>query len=204
MLDQAFSGVLRLAKEWAFPVSKETCERVGLYLTLLLQWNHRVNLTGARELGELVGDHLPDSFALAKLAPLSASVVDIGSGGGLPALPFAILRPDCRVTMVEPRAKRIAFLNMAARSCACGLVKVVRARLEDQPPHAHLVAASRATFCPEDWLKLAPELLSPGGVGIVFAVEPVDPGPSPRRLVDSIRYHTASGAPRWCGSFCFT
>ena len=204
MLDEAVAGVLKLSKEWAFPVSEETCERVANYLTLLLQWNQRVNLTGARELRELLGDHLPDSFALARLSPQGASVVDIGSGGGLPSLPFAILRPDCHVTMVEPRAKRIAFLNMAVRSCACDFVKVVRGRLEDLPHSAYLVAASRATFSPQDWLQLAPELLVSGGIAVVFAVDPVDAGPSPVRLVDSIQYRTASGTPRWSGSFCFT
>jgi 16S rRNA (guanine527-N7)-methyltransferase len=204
MPKQAVSGILMLAHEWGFPVSNEAAERLGLFMGQLLQWNERVNLTGARGPRELLGDHLPDSFALAKLSPKGASVVDVGSGGGLPALPFAILRPDCHVTLVEPRAKRIAFLHAAVRACDCRLVKVVRARMEEIPDSGYSLATSRATFSPEEWLGLAPRLLTIGGMAVVFAASRIDAGPSAARLLESIEYRTAGGTSRWAGCFCFT
>src|SRR6185295_9811748 len=107
-----------------------------------------INLTGARTLDELAADHLPDAFALAEAVPPGAALVDVGSGGGLPALPFAVLRPDVRLTLVEPRAKRVAFLRTAVREL--GLAgELVAGHAADLPAGAFDVAASRATFPPE-------------------------------------------------------
>ena len=204
MLDEGVASVLALAEAWELPLASKDAERLVTYLSQLLKWNERVNLTGAHELRELVGDHLPDSFALAKLCPREANVVDIGAGGGLPTIPFVLLRPDCRVTLVEPRAKRIAFLNTAARGCTCRLLKVVRARMEEMPDSAFTVAISRATFGPEDWLGMAPRLLSAGGVAVVFAASPIARYAAGAKLVEAVAYTTSSGAPRWSGSYCFT
>ena len=204
MLDEGVASVLALAEAWELPLASKDAERIVTYLSQLLKWNEHVNLTGARELRELVGDHLPDSFALAKLCPREANVVDIGSGGGLPAVPFAVLRPDCSVTLVEPRAKRIAFLNTAARGCVFRLLKVVRARMEEIADSTFTVATSRATFAPDEWLGMAPRLLSTGGVAVVFAANPIAGCVAGAQLVEAVAYTTSRGAPRWSGSYCFT
>jgi 16S rRNA (guanine527-N7)-methyltransferase len=204
MESEAPSTILRLVREWEIPVSIEMVERIDAYLHLLLRWNERVNLTGAHSIRELVEEHLPDSLALAKLTPNGSSVVDIGSGGGLPAVPFAILRPDCRVTLVEPRAKRVAFLNTAVRACECRLVEVARRRLEETTDSKFSVATSRATFSPEDWLSLACRLLCEGGLAVVFARDCVATGTTSAKLLNTIEYHTVNGAPRWSGAFRFT
>jgi 16S rRNA (guanine527-N7)-methyltransferase len=198
------SAVLDLAQQWGVSLAESTAEHVGRFLAELLVWNERLNLTGARNIGELLGEHLPDSFALGKLCPQGASVVDVGSGGGLPAIPFAILRPDCQVTMVESRAKRVAFLRAASRLCDCTSLKVLRSRVEDVSTSRFSVAASRATFKPAAWLELAPRLLDAGGRAVVFASSCVVSAPSTARLVDAVAYRTAAGVPRWSGSYCFT
>jgi 16S rRNA (guanine(527)-N(7))-methyltransferase RsmG len=204
MAQDPVSDLARLVQLWDFPVAAETAERLGLYMTKLLEWNRHVNLTGARGLEEIVGEHLPDSFALARLCPDGASVVDVGAGGGLPALPFAMLRPDCQVTLVEPRAKRVAFLNMAVRVCDCRRVSVVRGRAEELGGSRFSVATSRATFSPEAWLRIAPGVLQENGIAVVFATSPVgavDLGSALRQAID---YRTMGGSPRWVGLFCFT
>ena len=204
MSEEARLGVLRLADQWSFAVATEVADLIALYMQQLLVWNKRVNLTGARSLEDLLGEHLPDSFALAKLVPEGLEVVDVGSGGGLPAIPFALLRRDCRVTLVEPRAKRIAFLNTVARVCGCVSVEISRKRLEDFRGSRFSVAMSRATFAPEEWLRLAPPLVVPGGRMIVLTTSQVRPEVTQHRLVDSIEYRTSSGASRWAGCYCFT
>jgi 16S rRNA (guanine527-N7)-methyltransferase len=204
MLEETAAGVSALARQWMLPLEEERARRLALYLGELLRWNQRLNLTGARGARELIGEHLPDSFALSRLCPEGADVVDVGSGGGLPAIPFAILRPDCRVTLVEPRAKRVAFLNTAVRSCECRSVAVLRCRGEELPARSFSLATSRATFRPLVWLELAPSLLGPGGRAIVLAAGPLAAPPSAGKLVDSFEYRTESGAPRWSGSYCFT
>jgi len=204
MSEEARLGVLRLADQWSFAVATEVADLIALYMQQLLVWNKRVNLTGARSLEDLLGEHLPDSFALAKLVPEGLEVVDVGSGGGLPAIPFALLRRDCRVTLVEPRAKRIAFLNTVARVCGCVSVEISRKRLEDFRGSRFSVAMSRATFAPEERLRLAPPLVVPGGRMIVLTTSQVRPEVTQHRLVDSIEYRTSSGASRWAGCYCFT
>jgi 16S rRNA (guanine527-N7)-methyltransferase len=204
MLEEATSGVLALAALWKFPVGKESSARIAVYMKRLLEWNRRVNLTGARSLEDLLGEHLPDSFAMSQLVPPGSRVVDIGSGGGLPGIPFALLRPDCRVTLVEPRAKRVAFLNMAVRDTACDNVAVMRARLEEIGSERFDVAVSRATFPPEEWLELARSIVLPSGRVVLLTSVAVVPRVSSVQLVGSVEYRTSAGSRRWTGCYCFT
>lgn len=204
MLDEARSGVLSVALDWPGSVGEDVAERIALFMRRLLDWNRRVNLTGARSFEDLLGEHLPDSFAISKLVPLDSSVVDVGAGGGLPGIPFALLRPDCRVTLLEPRAKRVAFLSTAARETACKNVSVVRARLEEIASLRFDVAFSRATFSPEKWLELGPSLVNAPGLVVVLTNVSVKPKAANARLVDSVGYRTSGGSTRWAGCYCFT
>lgn len=204
MLDEARSGVLSVARDWTDAVADDVAVRIAVYMKRLLEWNRQVNLTGARSFQQLLGEHLPDSFALSKLVPLDSSVVDVGSGGGLPGIPFALLRPDCRVTLLEPRAKRVAFLNTAARETACKNVSVVRARLEEVALLRSDVAVSRATFPPETWLELGPSMVVASGRVVVLSTFEVKPRAANARLIDSVGYKTSAGLARWAGCYCFT
>jgi 16S rRNA (guanine527-N7)-methyltransferase len=204
MSEERRADILTLGRQWAFSVAADVADSIALYMQQLLLWNERVNLTGARNIADLLGEHLPDSFALAKLIPEGAQVIDVGSGAGLPAIPFAILRSDCQVTLVEPRAKRVAFLNTAVRTCGCKGISILRKRFEDLHEVRFSVATSRATFSPEAWLKMAPSLLSPNGMIIVLTTSQVQLDSPQPTLIDSIEYRSSSGASRWAGSYCFT
>ncbi len=196
----ATERIVTLAGEWGRRLTGAEAEGIGSFLSLLLQWNAHLNLTGARCIEDLVEEHLPDSFALASLVPAGARVVDVGAGGGLPGVPFALLRPDCPITLVEPRAKRTAFLA-AARRLIGGTIEVVRGRDEDLPGGGFDVAASRATFDPPTWLGLAGRLLRDGGWVVVFSVLPLDGYEAQYELRDAVSYRTRRGAARWAGAF---
>jgi len=107
------------------------------YLALLARWNRTYNLTAIREPGRMVTHHLLDSLAaLPALDRLAAgrrtvSLLDVGSGGGLPGIPIAIARPDWRVTLVEPVQKKGAFLVQAIAELGLGNVHAAIARVED-------------------------------------------------------------------------
>jgi 16S rRNA (guanine527-N7)-methyltransferase len=204
MSEDRRSDILMLGRQWTCSVSADVADSIVLFMQQLLLWNERVNLTGARTIEDLLGEHLPDSFALAKLIPEGAQVIDVGSGAGLPAIPFALLRPDCQVTLVEPRAKRVAFLNTAVRTCGCKQISIFRKRFEDLHEIHFSAATSRATFSPEAWLKMAPSLLSPNGKIIVLTTNPIQVNTSQPTLIDSIEYRSSSGASRWAGCYCFT
>jgi 16S rRNA (guanine527-N7)-methyltransferase len=77
---------------------------------LVLAANLHTNLTGARNLTEIVRVHLLDSLAPLKFVTLSSPIIDVGSGAGFPGIPAAIAFPDETFVLLEPRAKRAAFL----------------------------------------------------------------------------------------------
>jgi len=198
------ASVERLAATWGIPVGKEASGRLELFIRKLLEWNKSVNLTGAKSLQDVVGEHLPDSFALAAIVPGRCAVVDVGAGGGLPGVPFAILCPECEITLVEPRAKRVAFLNMVVREIGSTSIRVIRARAGDVVSRGFSVACSRATFKPEEWMEIGPRLLRADGRLVVFATSLPTQPPVDMKLEQHRIYETAGGSPRWAGCYCFT
>lgn len=102
-----------------------------VYSAELVRWGERMNLVGSTE-PEAIARHIADSLAACADLPRNARVADLGSGAGLPGLPIAIARPDLRVTLVEIREKRLAFLRHVVREL--GLSVEVRAASIDLPP----------------------------------------------------------------------
>jgi 16S rRNA (guanine527-N7)-methyltransferase len=187
-----------LAQQLGLGVSADHARSLDAFWSLLLTWNARINLTGAGTREELIGEHLPDSLAMASLVPQGVRVLDVGSGGGLPALPFAVLRPDAAVTLVEPRAKRVAFLRTAVRELGLS-VTVLPDRIEGVTVPEMDVATSRATFPPREWLERA-RVLAPRA--LVFASRRAEVGEGPGQVVEAeLQYETASRHRRWLGLF---
>ena len=86
------------------------------YLQLLLRWNSRVSLTAVREPVQIIQRHFVECSWLAQhIPPDVQSVLDYGSGAGLPGIPIAICRPGIRVTLAEAQGKKAAFLREAVR-----------------------------------------------------------------------------------------
>ncbi|MGE5276784.1 MAG: 16S rRNA (guanine(527)-N(7))-methyltransferase RsmG [Acidobacteriota bacterium] len=125
------------------PVSPAALSGLATYLAELDRWRRRVNLTGDLSPEDLV-EHALESLAGRSLIPHGARVIDIGSGGGFPAVPLAIVRPDIRMTMLEPRARRAAFLRHVCRSLALEGAQVLESRVEDLESPAWSVATTRA------------------------------------------------------------
>lgn len=130
---------------------------VGKWLDLLREWNQRMDLTAARGDDELYDLMLADALALSSRVPEKARVVDVGCGAGAPGLALALLRPDLGVTLVEPLAKRIAFLRTVVGTL--GRTDVVLAKEKGEAtaaraPNGWDVAISRATLAPSEWIPL--------------------------------------------------
>lgn len=138
----------------------------------LLRWNERINLTAARTLDDAL-QHIDDSRALLPHIPSTTTrLIDVGSGGGLPAAVIALLRPGITVTALEPTHKKHAFLLHIRRLLAPNLVPLAE-RVEQHAIHDYDVATSRATFPLADWLELGFTLVHPGG--LVLGMEGADP-----------------------------
>ncbi|GAA0725051.1 16S rRNA (guanine(527)-N(7))-methyltransferase RsmG [Dactylosporangium roseum] len=101
------------------------------YAELLITDGVVRGLIGPREAPRIWERHLLNCAVVADLIPSGASVVDIGSGAGLPGMVLAVARPDLSVTLVEPLARRTAFLSEAVTALGLDRTTVVRARAEE-------------------------------------------------------------------------
>ena len=120
-------------------------------------------LIGPREVERIWDRHLANCAALVELIPSGASVIDIGSGAGLPGLVVAIVRPDCQVTLIEPLLRRSEFLQEVATDLGLTNVTVVRARAEQVKDRKANVVTARAVAPLERLLGWAMPLVAPGG-----------------------------------------
>jgi 16S rRNA (guanine527-N7)-methyltransferase len=98
-------------------------------------------------------------------------VVDVGAGAGAPGLALAVLRPDLKVTLVEPRGKRASFLRTVSGELGRSDIAIERVRGDVLPSGGWDVAVSRATLPPADWLELGTRLVAPGGTVWVFVAQ---------------------------------
>jgi 16S rRNA (guanine527-N7)-methyltransferase len=89
-------------------------------------------LIGPREVDRLWDRHLLNSVAITECVPNRAAVVDVGSGAGLPGIPLAIVRPDLDVVLLEPMARRVAWLEEVVAKLDLSNVTVVRGRAEEK------------------------------------------------------------------------
>jgi 16S rRNA (guanine527-N7)-methyltransferase len=92
-------------------------DQLSTYLGLLLRWNARLNLTAIREPAQIIRRHFVEcAFAARHLPADIETLLDYGSGAGLPGIPFAICRPEIRVTLAEAQGKKASFLREVVRT----------------------------------------------------------------------------------------
>ncbi len=115
----------------AAEVFGERLELAGRFTQLLATEGVVRGLIGPRETPRLWERHLVNCGVMSQLFPFGASVVDVGSGAGLPGIVLAVARPDLQITLVEPLARRTAFLTEAVDELGLDNVVVVRGRAEE-------------------------------------------------------------------------
>lgn len=123
-------------------------------------------LVGPREVERMWDRHINNSAVLEELVPQSVTVIDVGSGAGLPGIPLAIVRPDLKITLLEPLARRVDYLNEVITDLGLNdRVDVVRGRAED-PVARNLsadVVTGRAVAALSKLITWCWPLVKPGG-----------------------------------------
>lgn len=129
-------------------VSRETLARLKIFVSLLEDWNVRINLVSAASLAQVWRRHILDSAQLLKFIPADAkNLVDLGSGAGFPGAVLAILvaeeRPGARMVLYEATAKKCRFLDAVAKRLTPA-VEIRNARIEEAKPEPFDVVTARA------------------------------------------------------------
>ena len=195
-------GILALAEGLGLPPpAEEVLGPLRAYVGLVARWNRRTALVGPSGGPALLEVLLADALVLAAEPELlgdARHLLDVGAGAGAPLIPLLLLRPNLRATALEPRRRRVTFLRLAAGSLP-GLTErldVLEGRVDPagpEPPAPADLAMSRATFPPEQWLRLAPRLAPEG---LLLAARVPTPWPETLRVTARRAYTLPSGAPR--------
>lgn len=153
--------------EISFSLTQKQAEILAIFASLLLKWNKAYNLTSIENPEDVVCLHIADSLTLVQhfdeLAGNVRRVLDVGSGGGLPAVPLAVMRPDLEVTMVDAVQKKTIFQRQACVACKLNNARAVHARVETIQNEKFDVITSRAFASLKDMVELTRGLLAENG-----------------------------------------
>ncbi len=164
-------AALRLAEgaqTLGLSLDTEVRERLMTYLEIMGRWNRVFNLTAIRDPEEMVTRHVLDSLAVLPHLP-AGTVVDVGSGAGLPGIPLALVEPKRRLTLLDRSHKRIDFLTEVTAQLGLPDVALVCQRVEDYKPAApYNVVIARAFASLHDIVTATDHLLAPNGVVVAM------------------------------------
>ncbi|WP_296942435.1 16S rRNA (guanine(527)-N(7))-methyltransferase RsmG [uncultured Massilia sp.] len=153
-------------KEMALDVTPAQQERLLDYLALMFKWNSVYNLTSLRDPMQMVTHHLLDSLAAVPAFAGAKNVLDVGSGGGLPGIVLAIVRPDMAVSMIDTVHKKTAFLTQVKAQLGLANATVHTMKVQDLQKEEGArfdVITSRAFADLSDFIDWSHHLLAPGG-----------------------------------------
>lgn len=164
------------------------------YVDLLVKWNKKINLTSLDidPITDAAIDRLLVEPVMAAqfVSRPDVSVIDLGSGGGSPAIPFKIQLPGSKMRMVESRSRKCAFLREASRHLGLSDTAVEETRFEQLRDRVHLnsladIVTIRAVRIDDGLVELVRWLLAPGGLIFRFSSTSEDELPAKLRLVNS-------------------
>ena len=163
--------------ELGLTLSQQQMADLNTFLQELERWNRVHNLTSVEGEQASIDLHLIDSIAILPimrefLSSAQAQIADLGSGGGLPAIPIAIAQPDWSISLIEAVRKKTAFLQNVKGKLGLTNASIYSDRVEQvatQEPGKYDAVISRAFTSLDRFLDLAEPFLKPGG--LVFAMK---------------------------------
>jgi 16S rRNA (guanine527-N7)-methyltransferase len=161
------ANVRDLLAPFGLELTSDQLQQLLVYLDLLLRWNRRINLTAVRSPEECVTRHFAESLYVVRWVELRGSLLDIGSGAGFPGLALKLAASSLQEVLLEPSAKKRAFLKEVARACRMEDIEVRGDRLEGfaltSQAGAFGTVTCRAVGHLDELLPLAERCLEPGG-----------------------------------------
>ena len=160
-----------ILESFELTASDTLCEQIRTYIDLLLRWNRRISLTAIESPEEIVRTHFAECLLATKAAPnLHGRLADVGTGAGFPGLPLRMYIPDLHLTLIEPNAKKCAFLAEAIRALDLKAVEIIQRRYEDvrapDPPFDIVTARALGQF--QEFADWAESVLAPNGRVMVW------------------------------------
>lgn len=151
------------------------------YLSLMAKWNPVYNLTAIRQTDNMVSAHLLDSLAIIRIFDAwlthnpNAKILDVGTGGGLPGIVLAIMRPQWHLTLIDPVHKKTAFLQQVKAQLRLDNLMVINGKVEDLTSEAQFdLITSRAFSSLFNFVQLSEHVLQADG-GCFAAMKGVFP-----------------------------
>lgn len=138
-----------------FQLTSTQAQQLAALETLYPEWNEKINLISRKDIANLEEHHLLHSLAIAKLIAFRAgtTILDIGTGGGFPGIPLAILFPECQFTLIDSIGKKIRVAQDVAARIGLTNVECIQERAEDEKRQFDFVV-SRAVMPLPDLVRL--------------------------------------------------
>ena len=132
-------------------------ERFATYARLIAEWNEKINLITRTDIGNLPKRHILHSLAIAKAMPFKdgTRVMDVGTGGGFPGIPLAILYPECGFHLVDSIGKKVKVVVDCVHQLGLDNVSAEQARAEKVPNQFDFIVARAVTQLPKfmNWIR---------------------------------------------------
>lgn len=169
-LDQ--ERLIRGVEELGLSLSADQLAKLDQYASILYKWNKTYNLTSIEDKESVLTLHILDSLASVptfnKYLSSGSHLLDVGSGGGLPGIPLAIMFPHCNITLVDTVGKKTAFLTQVALNLKLNNVKVIHNRVEKLNGLKYDVISSRAFSSLDNFVFLTRNLINANGYWIAL------------------------------------
>jgi 16S rRNA (guanine527-N7)-methyltransferase len=167
------------AREFGVTLSEKQVHLFALFLEGLWSWNRRINITGISEKREMIIKLLLDPLVAVPHLSSGGTVLDIGSGAGIPGLPIKIARPEFEVHLIESKAKKVSFLRDMIRKLGLKGIKAYWVRAQQRTDLPTLfpfydIVTVRALAPLEKTCSICSPYLEPGGLLVTFKGSRID------------------------------
>lgn len=123
--------LVKSAKKIDVDITEEQAQKLYKYMTILIDWNKKINLTAITQEKDIIYKHFIDSISINKYIKNKTDIIDIGTGAGFPGIPLKILNSKNSFTLVDSLGKRINFLQNVKKDLNLNNINLIHSRVED-------------------------------------------------------------------------